>query len=109
MFPGVGGMEPQRRWVPGARKAAQLEKGFLSKSVSVFRVFVLEISLKKKKSRHPSLSSASRLSPLSLPTHPLDSLAHSAEPAGFQPGAQMLSFTPDRRSISSPLSFLSQF
>lgn len=107
MFPGVGGMEPQRRWVPGARKTAQLGKGFLSKNVSVFRVFVLEISLKK--SWHPSLSCESRLSPLSLPTHPLDSLAHSAEPAGFQPGAQMLSFTPDRRSIFSPLSFLSQF
>lgn len=82
----LGGAGHWRRWVPGARarKVAQLVRCFLYKNVSVFIFFALELSLKnknkKQKPQHPSLSSESRLSPLTVPTRPLDSLTHSVEP-----------------------------
>lgn len=73
---GCGALEK----VPGARarNMAQLVKCFLYRNVSVFCFFALELSFKKKNLSILPFPQSS-LSPLTVPTHPLDSLTHSAE------------------------------
>jgi hypothetical protein len=108
-FLGYAGHE--RRWVLRARKTAQLEKLSVQECVCLQCLRSWAFLKKKKISASFPFLREQVLSPLT-PHTPLrfaHTLCWAAQASSQALGRLLLSFTPGRRSISSSLSFLSQF